>query len=115
MGRHGSNDRTIGLVPPEVEGGAPHRLPLGAARRLGGVWGSERGFQRRALGSGAELEAGGCLGRSALPAFRSGLDCPLVAGGGNLKRRHCRWPLPRASLWCVARLTRGTSTLPILG
>lgn len=36
----------------------------------------------RALHPGAGLEAGACLGRSAPPAFRSGLDCPLVAEGG---------------------------------
>lgn len=49
---------------------------------------SRRGLRKRArtsgrvLQPGAGLEAGACLGRSAPPAFRSGLDCPLVAEGG---------------------------------
>lgn len=70
MGRHGGNDRTIGLVPPEVEGGAPHRFPLGAARGLGGVWGSERGFQRRGWRREAASDALPC------PPLRAGLTAP---------------------------------------
>lgn len=74
------------------------------------------------LGAGRDSRPGGgtCLWRSALPAFRSRLNCPLVAGAGGM-RPESHAHLGQAPLlssffqWPSFLLTGRMTALPTLG
>lgn len=80
-----SDDPAVTWATQEEGGGAPHQVPSGCGQRTGRGVESERGLPGRALQQGDGPGGGTCLRSSAPPAFRSGLDCLLVAGGCDLE------------------------------